>query len=70
MQQVQRWRLSGLSMFQLSSLKEVKLMCVTPEWEDMERDDLSETTSNALTEWEVSVKQSLMPLLPLQLGRY
>ena len=57
-------------MFQLSSLKEVKLMCVTPEWEDMERDDLSETTSNALTEWEVSVKQSLMPLLPLQLGRY
>lgn len=69
-EQVQQWRLAGLSVFKLSRLRTVEVMIVTPDWEDLEAEDLGETTMNGLQKWELNLKRKLMPLLPLQLGTY
>lgn len=64
----QRWRLAGAEVFKLASLREVQLMIVTPEWTDVEKGELSEATTNALQQWEMELRYSLMPLLPLQVA--
>lgn len=59
-------RLSGVEMFKLRGLREVVFWVVTPDWWEVESEELGERTRKGLEEGEARVRGLLMPLGPLQ----
>ena len=53
-------RMSGLTMFKTPLLSEVDVEIMTPDWGDVEAEDLSNDTVEALKSWEMLLKDMLL----------
>ena len=54
-------RMAGLAMFKVPSLNRVEVMIVTPDWKNVQADDLSNFSLEVLREWETSIKRNSLP---------